>query len=375
MDDLKEILGGMYTDIFCAIRPVVDKILCKFLEIVIASEKLRSNSSDKGNQDSSARIEPLSQPDSSDGKLEDRIIPLSQTVHEQIRLLQEVIKVDCEYSPNVLYIEFLQNLKNYLDRVVDVLPDTLPFQSAMDECIDCAELNTPRVCDSCKGKGVSSSEVVCKPFVEGEKVETFLKAADLNLVSLSEKDLGVANIIGKGESSSEVACNHIGGVVSNVSLTYEKGKGESSSEIVCKPFGEGEKVETFLKAADLNLVSLSEKDLGVAEVIGKGESSSEVACNPIGGAGSNVSLASEKGKGVANDIGKDVSSYRAPEIVAEEGSIFLDESKLSENQAVGLSGSKRYFPQIVDPESVKKTRVDETGKDLFFENSIFFRLG
>ena len=147
-------------------------------------------------------------------------------------------------------------------------------------------------------------------------------------MSLSEKDLGVANVIGKGESSSEVACNPIGGAGSNVSLTSEKVMDVSRSEVDCKPCGEAEKDETSLKALEFNLVSSIEKGLGVAIIIGKDETSSEVACKPIGGAESSVILSTEKVMGVANDIGKDVSSSRAPEIVAEEGSITLNEIRL-----------------------------------------------
>ena len=90
------------------------------------------------------------------GIWEDLIIPLSQNVYKQIKLLQEIIPIDCKYSPNALYKEFLLNLESYLDRVSESLRCKLPFEPTLDTlkakgvvCINCEGLNNPRYCDSC----------------------------------------------------------------------------------------------------------------------------------------------------------------------------------------------------------------------------------
>ena len=162
---------GMYTDIFSAIWPIVDNTMCKVMQVarsnVSSDQNLTTTSSHHNSStgmplilDLSAKLKSLSQPESSKhspSSLEDRIIPLSQTVYEKIRLLQEIIPIDCKYNTNAVYKEFLLNVKSYLDRVSEGLSYKLPFGPTLDVlkakgvvCINCEGLNNPRVCDSCK---------------------------------------------------------------------------------------------------------------------------------------------------------------------------------------------------------------------------------
>jgi hypothetical protein len=62
----------------------------------------------------------------------EQIMPISQNVYKQIRLLQQLIPINCKYTPNALYKEYLLNLEAYVDRVVEDLPSILPSEGALD---------------------------------------------------------------------------------------------------------------------------------------------------------------------------------------------------------------------------------------------------
>ncbi|KAM0863288.1 hypothetical protein ACQ4PT_044692 [Festuca glaucescens] len=93
----------------------------------------------------------------SDDMWREQIMPISQNVYKQIRLLQQLIPINCKYTLNALYKEYLLNLEAYLDRVVEDLPSKLPSKGAMDllvqkgvVCSCCGLLNSPLTCETCK---------------------------------------------------------------------------------------------------------------------------------------------------------------------------------------------------------------------------------
>ena len=158
-------------EVFSSIRPIIDNSVCKVMQLAsfYSEQKMRSSSTDREVsfarpwfQNLSDRLESMVEPVCKNGSLsspeiwEDQIIPLSQNVYKQIKLLQEIIPIDCKYSPNALYKEYLMNLERYLDRVSESLPHTIPFESTLNclkgrgvVCINCEGLNSPRYCDSC----------------------------------------------------------------------------------------------------------------------------------------------------------------------------------------------------------------------------------
>ncbi|KAM0908730.1 hypothetical protein ACQ4PT_015268 [Festuca glaucescens] len=92
----------------------------------------------------------------SDEMWREQIMLISQNVYKQIRLLQQIIPINCKYTPNALYKEYLLNLEAYLDRVVEDLPSKLPSEGAMDllvqkgvVCSCCGLLNSPLACETC----------------------------------------------------------------------------------------------------------------------------------------------------------------------------------------------------------------------------------
>ncbi|KAM0884181.1 hypothetical protein ACQ4PT_031159 [Festuca glaucescens] len=92
----------------------------------------------------------------SDDMWREQIMPISQNVYKQIRLLQQLIPINCKYTPNALYKEYLLNLEAYLDRVMEDLSSKLPSEGAMDllvqkgvVCSCCGLLNSPLACETC----------------------------------------------------------------------------------------------------------------------------------------------------------------------------------------------------------------------------------
>ncbi|KAM0859027.1 hypothetical protein ACQ4PT_047453 [Festuca glaucescens] len=214
VDDLKEIQQGLYLEIFSAIQPVINNKIANVLQLAshyneqrfCASEDkqggsysrpwfsnmanclgilndfdhiYRSNGMEdspsvmrtESNQEGSvwkdqthslSKSQNRNQEVATNAKMSDdmwreQIMPISQNVYKQIRLLQQLIPINCKYTPNALYKEYLLNLEAYLDRVVEDLPSKLPSEGAIDllvqkgvVCNCCGLLNSPLSCETCK---------------------------------------------------------------------------------------------------------------------------------------------------------------------------------------------------------------------------------
>jgi hypothetical protein len=214
VDDLKEIQQGLYNEIFSAIQPIINNKIANVLQLAshynerrfCASEDKQGGSSSRpwfsnmanclgilndfdhiyrsngiGDSPSVVRSESkqegsvlkdqtYSLPESQnrnqgiatnagmcDDMWREQIMPISQNVYKQIRLLQQLIPINCKYTPNALYKEYLLNLEAYLDRVVEDLPSILPSEGALDllvqkgvVCSCCGLLNSPLACETCK---------------------------------------------------------------------------------------------------------------------------------------------------------------------------------------------------------------------------------
>jgi hypothetical protein len=151
----------------------------------------------------------------------EQIMPISQNVYKQIRLLQQLIPINCKYTPNALYKEYLLNLEAYLDRVVEDLPSILPSEGALDllvqkgvVCNCCGLLNSPLASETCNcsvaldaGKS-AVGERLNMPSVTPLKVHDNVRQVDAavgNEAVLGKIEVGFPESTSKGSGSA--ACS------------------------------------------------------------------------------------------------------------------------------------------------------------------------
>ncbi|KAM0824834.1 hypothetical protein ACQ4PT_069943 [Festuca glaucescens] len=406
VDDLKEIQQSLYFEIFSAIQPIINNKIANVLQLashyneqrLCASEDKQGGSCSRpwfsnmanclgilndfdhiyrsngtgdspsvvrteSNQEGSVlKDQTYSLPESQnrnqglatnaemcDDMWREQIMPISQNVYKQIRLLQQLIPINCKYMPNALYKEYLLNLEAYLDRVMEDLPSKLPTKGALDllvqkgvVCSCCGLLNSPLACETCNCSVAGDTDKNALDERLNMSSGTPLKVHD----NVREVDAAVANegVLGKTEGDfPESTSKGSGSAACCSGATTKTCKVDSlacvtADRVDCKDGSSGNSNDPTVEQIGKKLADETQSYCTTA---------AEPSINPI-------AFADEHAK---------VSTSNNP-VIGPEGSLPLPSSKRNSSESLGFqhdSSAKKQKMSILEEGSSKMaSEADQT---------------